>query len=196
MRVLYTDGFDFAAEVESICGPLAEAVAADPVPTALDTTVSDLVDAVHRVVLTVGDLLAECDARRKVAHLRNPAEKARATKLFVAARDRTPCPETDELLVSGGWAAVLVDHARPVTDPLRSLLGRSLPPDSNELRGQPSVSEQIEEALREIDRAALSLERRLTRRHYYRKSFTKASMPRPDAATEARRELEKLGLQP
>ena len=74
--------------------------------------------------------------------------------------ERPTLPEiSDDMLVSGEWAATLVNLVSPYADELADLLGAAWPPGHDALRGQRSASERVEAALRVIDAADLSLQR-------------------------------------
>jgi hypothetical protein len=161
-RPVHYTRFNLVREIHDIItAPLAARVAAEPAPGAYWAQVNELVDATHAAVLTIGDMLAEVDAQRRTGHL--PVDqRGQAIKLLLdlAKAEHPVRPDIDRgELVSGTWPEVLVDHCRPVAGRLSDLLERAKPPGA--LRGALSASERLEGALREIDRAAMSLERGL-----------------------------------
>jgi hypothetical protein len=192
--VIYGGGFDFAAEVAAICDPLAARVAANRNPTGYFAVVGDLAVAVHAVADGVISLLVERDARRKTAHLKS--DRGRAMKMLVDLAERPPAPVIGcDDLVSGRWSAVLVGHVRPLTEPLAGYLATALPPDHESLRFQRSVSERVEVALRGIDRAALSVSRRLEMSAFYGGQRRPSGSNQAAPADQARAALSAMGVQ-
>jgi hypothetical protein len=74
---------------------------------------------------------------------------------------RARTPQVDGLQEAGTWAAALTEHVRPYAAELADYLAAAKPPGTT--RGPLSVSERVEEALRGVDRAAITLERKLDR---------------------------------
>ncbi|MFD6677655.1 hypothetical protein ACFWDA_25260 [Rhodococcus zopfii] len=186
--VVYTGTFDLTAEVEAVLSPLA----ARPEIARYPQVVSELTVAVHEAVLDLGRLLAERDARRRTADLADDT-RGRATDLIVAARPRPACPTIDrDALVSGSWSSDLVEHAAPLTEPLRAYLAAALPPGATGRAA--SVSERVVDALRPLDRAAADAARRLDRLEATRAASV------PDLPDDLRRlnatqtELDALGI--
>lgn len=196
LPLAYDGAFDLAAEVAAITEPLAARVADAAQPLAFRPHVIELADAVHELVSTVVGWLAETDARRKTAHLPNDADRRKAMRTICDLAQRPALPEiTDGMLTSGSWAALLVSMAAPSAEPLAALLARSWPPDHEALRGRPSRSERLNDLLRTtIDRAALTLQRRLGR--------AESAPPAPlrptevDRTEQARAELAAMGVEP
>ncbi|MEZ0053250.1 hypothetical protein ABIA30_004277 [Mycobacterium sp. MAA66] len=151
LPIVYGGTFDLTREVTAICGPLAYSVSTLVRPVSARREVDQLADAVAEVVHAAAGLVGESRAADG---------QTRRLAVDLAVRPRQPVI-TDDMLTSGTWSAVLADYAAEVTADLRKLLGRALPPGANELRGKPSASERIERALREVDTAALALERRI-----------------------------------
>jgi hypothetical protein len=193
----YGGEFDLLREVADVTTPLAARVAAEPRPAACGAGVDELVAATHAAVVAIGDMLAESDAQRRTAHL--PVERrGQAVKLLVelAKAERRPSPpDVDrDLLVSGAWPEILVDHCRPIAGPLSDLLERAAPPGA--LRGALSVSERLEGALRGIDRAAALLERGLdaAARQRAEQRGSRAAQ-RPSESDKKRAALAEMGVQ-
>lgn len=188
LPVVYRGTFDLVAEVEATCAPLAERIAASPAPGAYSTAVADLVTAVHQAVLDLGDVIAAREARHRTTHL-SAETRPRAVQLIVQTRPRPECPvAAPHTLVTGAWAEILSEHARPLSGPLAEYLGVALAPGHT--RGAVSVSEHVEAALRGVDRAALSCERLLDR---LQTTATRASASAPLDPAE---ELRTLGVSP
>jgi hypothetical protein len=191
-QVHYTGDFDLLREICDITTPLAARVAAEPRPASCGAGVDELVAATHAAVLAIVDMVAEADAQRRAAHL--PVDtRGQAVRLLLdlAAAERPAPPEgVRGQLVSGTWPEVLVDHCRPVAGPLSGLLERAKPPGA--LRGALSVSERLEEALREIDRAAKSLEQRIDTAAFYRSKHRRACGP--SESDRARAVLAAMGV--
>lgn len=174
LPVTYTGTFDLTAEVEALLAPLATR----PEIARYPRIVERLATAAHEMVLDLGELLAERDARRQGA-------QGRDRQLLVAARTEPDKPTIDQAsIVSGTWASILVDHARPLTEPLAAYLKDALPP--GKARGALSISERVEAAVRELDRAALSAQR----------SLDHAETSRVDAAPPMNARLRHLGATP
>ncbi|MGV9748408.1 hypothetical protein ACWDTG_26480, partial [Rhodococcus zopfii] len=81
--VVYTGTFDLTAEIGAVLAPLA----ARPEVARYPHVVSELTVAVHALVLDLGRLLAEREARRRTADL-SAESRGRALDLIVAARTR------------------------------------------------------------------------------------------------------------
>jgi hypothetical protein len=190
LSVHYTGTFDLTAEVEAVLAPVARR----PEIARYPHVVSDLTVAVHEAVLDLGKLLAERDARRRTADLAVDT-RGRATDLIVAARSRPECPTIDrEALVSGSWSSILVEHAAPLTEPLRAYLAAALPPGMTEA---VSVSERVVDALRPVDRAAADAARRLDRleaARVERAAAAAATNPELRRLNATQAELDALGI--
>ncbi|MGV7633067.1 hypothetical protein PJI23_11120 [Mycobacterium kansasii] len=89
----------------------------------------------------------------------------------------------DEALVSGTWPATLMLLAEPYAAELAELLGNAL---------TTAVSDRLYAALRDVDRAALALERRLDRDQQARAA--KPTKTTPTETDRARAELAALGI--
>jgi hypothetical protein len=144
LPVIYRSDFDLAAEVAAIVGPLARAVSRIPRPEALHRDVYDVTDAVHELLSTVVGMLAESKQLDRAAKVRTARGVA-----DLAQRPHEP-RVTADMLTSGHWAALMVDHVAPYTADVAALLGRS-----------PAASGRLEAALRVLDSAALDLQRRV-----------------------------------
>ena len=173
-RIVYGGEFDLSAEVFSIAAPLAGRVAAAPRPDAYLAEVEDVADAVHALAHVAVGLLAERTARGKVANLRFE-DRGRAVRALVDLTPRPRQPQVDGLLEAGTWAAALTEHVRPYAAGLADYLAATKPPGTT--RGALSVSERIEASLREVDRAAITLERKLDRAERDRAARRGASHP-------------------
>lgn len=208
LSVTLSGEWSLSQEVVAICDPLGQCIAAAPNPARFRLTrevssqahlvnhpqgfligVDEVAVTIHGLVHVVVGLLAERDAQRKTAHLTGDV-RARSIRSVI---DLTPRPELPEItpddLVSGTWPARLTALAEPYTAPLSGLLG-SAP--------TPTASDRMRGALRDVDRAALSLARRLDRDKANRadRAATTAK-PKPSTQTEAARraELAALGVE-
>jgi hypothetical protein len=182
----YTGGWSLTAEVQQITAPLAERIAAAPRPSAYRRYVEDITDAVHAAVSAAAALLARADAQRRCQHL-GVDERGRSVRALVdlAERPELPAEVTDQQLTDGTWAATLTALARPYSDDLSRLLGAAL---------TSRVSERLDAELRDVDRAALSLARRLDRDERSRSAKT-GQTPAPTETDRARAELAALGIE-
>lgn len=191
LTVRYGEPFDLTAEIYDICQPLAEKVAAEPWPQTYRADVDDLAEAVGSLVIVVSDLVATADARRKTGDL-DAADRGRAVAVLKELTERPQVPAiSDGMLSSGLWVQELTALAGPLTGKLSDLLSRAAAPGTR--RGLLSVSEQLVEGLRLVDRAAVALER-----HLQRAEVMRSSRParRPAPPDKLRAELEKLGVRP
>ena len=90
----------------------------------------------------------------------------------------------------GSWAALLSDMATPYTGPLSELLGRSLPPEHDDLLGAEATSDRLCDLLHEsIDPAARRFERWIA----HREALCPKVRP-ADPAAAARAALHELGV--
>lgn len=150
--MVYRGDFDLAAEVSAILSPLADQVALLPNPFAMRPKVDDAANAVHELLSTVVGMLSESP------HLDNEAHARTARAVRDIAQRPHPPQISDEQLISGRWAALLVKHVAVHSNDLAAFLGRALPPNHPHLKGA-SASERLEAALRVLDTAALDLAR-------------------------------------
>ena len=182
LPVILEGGWSLSTEVAAICDPLAEAVAAAKCPAGHWRAVDQLTDAVHETVSVAVGLLARADAERRCRHL-GVDDRGRSIQALVDLAERPKLPEiTDDDLAAGTWAATLTALAEPYSADLSGLLGRAR---------TTTVSDRMLAALREVDRAALALRRRLDR------AEKQARAAKPAAETEAdrkRAELHELGV--
>lgn len=149
---VHLDGrFSLAIEVKDQTRPLAVAVGQLKEPRAARRGVEAVLDAVAEVVHVASGLLSESLAADG---------RTRQAAADLAARPKVP-EISDDHLVSGSWVNVLIKYAEQVDAQLSTLLGRAHPPGADALRGNPSASERVERALRGLDGAVLSLERRI-----------------------------------
>jgi hypothetical protein len=186
----YSGEWSLAAEIAAVCHPLARRVATAPRPARFRQPVGELADAVHEAASTIIGWVAENDAMRRTAHLRNePGKRRNAVRALCDLAQRPALPQiTTDMLTDGSWAASVVAMAQTVDGPLSELLGRAHAPGSNALRGQPSRSERLDRLLRgTIDLAALELRRKL--------DWSESQPPPPPAkSTDPRAELARLGI--
>ena len=179
----YGGRWSLTAEVASICELLAERVAAAPRPGAYWRAVDDVAVAVHGLFHAVVGLLAERDAQRRTKHL-GVDVRGRSIRALVDLAERPKLSEiTDEQLAAGTWARTLTALADRYSAELANLLGRAL---------TTAVSDRLNAALRDVDRAALALERRLDRDEQARATKTTKTVPTP--TEQARAELAALGI--
>ncbi len=153
LSVHYGARFDLATEVAEIVAPLAREASRLPRPEVLRREVDRVADGVGEVVHVAAGLVAESRAADG---------RTRRLAADLAVRPRQPVI-ADESLVSGSWSALLVDYAAQLADDLAALLGRALPPESEGLRGSPSASDRLVDALRILDREARELGRAIPR---------------------------------
>lgn len=155
--VVYDGGFNFATEVADIVTPLAERIAAEPVPAVWWSRVTELAGATHAAIVAVADLLAEADALRRTQHL--PVDQRGRAVALVREQAKAHRPDapvvTDADITTASWAAVLIDMAHPYSDPLSELLSRAVKPGTT--RGLLTPSERVEAALRLIDTPAIAV---------------------------------------
>jgi hypothetical protein len=153
----YTGDFSLLVEVVDQCLPLAHRVAARPNPEHYAETVDELIDAVHAATSRIAAMIARAAAERRTATLPVDARGA-AIRRLINATPRPPRPAiAAKALTSGAWARRVIEPARPYSPLLAELLASAAP----DRRGAPTVSEQLEAALRWIDTAALALQRKL-----------------------------------
>lgn len=187
LTVVYDGAFNLSTEIEDICTPLAKRIASGANPNAFAGLVDDLSDAVAGLVSIAVGWCTEADAMRRCAHLSGyDKERGVRTLCDLAKRPKVPAI-TDASLETGRWAGRLARMADPYTDSLAALLAWSYPPDHPTLRGAPSRSERLEAALREVDAAALAVQRRLD-------WIDSQPPPRPRPERDPLAELAKLGV--
>ena len=182
-----TAEFDLGTEIAALTIPLCARVALDPVPRVYRDQVQGVADSVAACVREIGDVIGSGDDRRRTEHLSEP-DRRRALDLLRSRRTGTRHTVTEDELTSGSWSDGLVELAASTSEPLSQLLGRSLPPG----KAIPSASELVENALRNVDRAVLSLERRLDRRAADRELFSRDNVSTPTIESQ----LEELGVRP
>jgi hypothetical protein len=190
MPVVNTGKFSANREIAETAGPLADRIIRLASPLRLRRQVLNFADAVHEFVGTATRWDAERDARQRTEHLADdPAARRWAMTTICDLAPRPALPEiTDEMILDGSWAAVLIAMVAPVDAALSDLLARAFPPGAPELRGQLSRSDRLDNLLREtVDRAALSLERAL--------DAAEKQTPAPTAKPDPRAELEAMGVQ-
>lgn len=183
--LLHTYGgrWSLTAEVAAICDPLAQRVTAAPNPAGYWRSVDDVALAVHGLVHAVVGLLAEADAQRRTRHL-GVDVRGRSIRALVDLAERPKLPEIgDDALTAGTWPATLTLLAEPYSAELAELLDNAL---------TTAVSDRLRAALREVDLAALALERRLDRDEHARAA--KPTKTVPTATDQARAELAALGI--
>ncbi|EHK82146.1 hypothetical protein [Rhodococcus pyridinivorans] len=184
LPVHYTGAFDLTEEVSELLAPLAQRSDIARYPH----LVHELATAVHHTRLDLEQLLVDRDARRRISDL--PYEKrGRARDLIIAAWERPTAPVIDP---TSAWADQLVDHVVPLTEPLRDYLARATPP--GQTGNNPSISERVETALREVDRAVVSVTRTLNHIEANRTTSSTVLTPQLRALAPSADELEALGL--
>ncbi|MBY6675322.1 hypothetical protein HQ314_00130 [Rhodococcus sp. BP-332] len=181
---------DLAAEVEAIAGPVAEAVASEPCPKRYADDAQAVADAVHRLIATVSGIVSARQSRAALESL-NAEDAARARQAFRALAATVPRSDIGVgKLADGSWVAALVETARPYGVPLGRALKGADP--RNGLASQ--LSDELVTELRELDRAALAVVRKVERAR-----FARAAHPVPDrtvaAADTARAQLAALGIE-
>lgn len=188
MAVVYDGEFDLTAEATAILEPVAQ----HPDTTRYPQLIGTLTLAVHELVLDLGKLLVERDARHRTADLPHES-RGRAVDLIVAAWERPACPVIErDALTAGTWSSTLVDHTAPISEPLAAFLHVATPP--GQTRGAVSVSERVESALRELDRIALETLRTLDRLAATRPTSTPQLNPRLRHLGASPDELRRYGI--
>ncbi len=182
--------FGLAAEVAAVCSPVAVALASEPCPTsgAAREAVETIGAAVDQLAREVGDLVADHRSRAATVGDRGAARSA------VRELVRRPAPQvTDDELRDGTWAGSLAEFVAPLAAPLARILGAA----ALDRTRVPVESDSVIEALRGVDRAVASLERRIDTDRRWR-----ASRPSPEQSQAARgrdmsgviAELDRLGI--
>ncbi|WHU48664.1 hypothetical protein QNM97_06630 [Gordonia sp. L191] len=160
---VYRASFSLSGEVAALCDPLAHRISSGDSSTAQRMTpaVRELGAAVGSVVAGIAKLIAQRDAAARTRGL--PVEqRGGAQHALVTLAGRPADPElTTTDVASGQWVGVLVEHARTYDERLSDLLGRAHPPSASALRGRPSISERVEDLVRELDGAASELSKRI-----------------------------------
>lgn len=190
LSIHYTGTFNLVAEIDAVLAPLADRDVARHPHVVREVAAA----AVHELVLDLGKLLVEREARRRAAALGYEAQ-TRMVRLAVAAWEHPTTPEiTAEALRSGTWTSVLTDHVLPLNEPLRDYLAHARPP--GETGNAASVSERVEGALRIVDRAVRDAERCLDQLEVARTAEPKLSreLRRLGATDDELRQLADLGL--
>ena len=189
LDVTYGEHFDVLVEVFDILTPLAERVCSEPNPLAYWAEVDDAAAAVAKLAADVAGLIATADAQRSTTHLK-AGERDRAIRLIVDLAERPPKVEiTDCEIASGAWVGRLTNLVGPYSGRLSDLLGRAAAPGTR--RGLLSASETLVEALRVVDRAAISLTTHLDKAAFDRKVLRRVPKTgKPDP----RAELAALGV--
>ncbi len=139
-------------------GPLARRVAGRPNPLHYTEHVNELIDAVHAALRCVAAMIAKAEAQRRCAHLPLDERGRELRRLIDAApRPRRPAIAPGAVAIRRLGNPLLTVHVKPFSGPLSALLANAAP----DRRGWPTVSEQLEAALRLIDDAAGALHRKL-----------------------------------
>lgn len=190
-RVAYTGAFDLAAEVEGILGPVAADLAQEPCRGSYLDAVEAIAGAVHTLVTSVAGTVVSRDAREKVNALA-PADRERARAALVGlARSNRPTITRADVL-DGSWTAALIESAAPYARPLADALGTV----AKTVDGEPSsLSDALVSELKDLDRAVLSLGRRIHRAKTYREQNPRpTTQPVEDEAEAHRNTLHQLGI--
>ncbi|KXO88737.1 hypothetical protein AXK56_10490 [Tsukamurella pulmonis] len=165
--------FDLGAEVLAVTGPVAARLAEEPHPsgrTAL-ASVAAISEAVADLCIVAGELVAVDRARG----VDGAEAKVRATNALKSITNRAALQFGADELAAGTWAETLAGFARPLAGPLAAVLGRAAADKSR----QPVESDRILDALRDLDRAVISLDRKITASIDYRRA-----LPTPKAAPQ------------
>ncbi|OPX14315.1 hypothetical protein [Gordonia sp. i37] len=181
--------FDLGEELRAVLGAAEAKLATEPCPgtpgyiesvTAISGAVEELCDRARNLVHAA-----------KVSRVRDTDRpRARAALKALAAK---PAPEiTRAALIECRWAQPLTNLAASISGPLSDLLGRQ----SDSRRGLASVSDELIDALRSLDRTVLDLHRRIDRARSYRaQNMHAAAAANPNADAEAARAtLAELGI--
>lgn len=178
--------FDLAAEVAAVVGPVAVALAGEPNPTSRTAR-----EAVEHVAATVAELCTvagDIVALGRTAGLDYEARLAAETALKTVTR--RPAPHVrDAELRDGTWATTFTAYATPLAGPLAAVLGRA----ARDTTRLPAESDRVIEALRGVDRAALSLRRKIDATRDWR-AHLPARPAAPAPTEDARRLLDALGI--
>jgi hypothetical protein len=150
----YPATFDIALEVEQVCSSLAARVMLRPNPSHYFDEVDGLADSVYFASTRLATMIARAHAAPHINRL--PVDiRGPEMKRILAAQPRPPRPSIDEkALQTGSWLSTLIELVSPLAGPLGRLLGAPA-------RSAPSASQRLEDLLRGIDDAALSLARKL-----------------------------------
>ena len=191
LSVEYTSAFDLGAEVDAICTPLAERVAAMRGRHLVEAECRALVTAVHSGVDSLSRQGAMREVYARTAHLPE-SDRITARRALLDALDGPSAPAvTVESLADGSWAGVLVGQAGLVAGVVSARLGE--PPA---LRGEP-WPQKVLAALRPVDDAALVLVRRLEGLEREARERDAREQARPPSAREqALKLLAGLGVEP
>ncbi|WP_157896395.1 hypothetical protein [Mycobacteroides chelonae] len=152
LPIHYTRTFNVATEIEAVCTPVGVGISQLKDPLSMRHDIEDVVDAAHELMHVVVALLAESKVSDPSATRRLVAD--------LAVRPRLP-EINDKAIISGSWVSKLSAWVEPYAGDLAALLGHALPPRHDGLRGNPSASERLEKALRVLDSAVLTMERRI-----------------------------------
>lgn len=179
--------FDLGQELRSILVAAEAKLSTEPCPGH-----SNYIESVAAISGAVEEL---CDRARDIIHETKVArvgepDRGRARAALRALSTTQPPEITRAALIESRWAQPLTDLARPISGPLSDLLGRQ----SDSRRGLATVSDEVVDALRSLDRTVLDLDRKIDRARSYRdqnRHAVAASGPNPD---DARRVLAELGI--
>jgi hypothetical protein len=152
LPIHYTRTFNVSTEIEAVCTPVGVETSQLKDPLSMRCEIDGVADATHELMHVVVALLAESKVSDPSATRRLVAD--------LAVRPRLP-EINDKAVISGSWVHKLTAWVEPYAGDIAALLGRALPPGHDGLRGNPSASERIERALRGLDAAVLTAERRL-----------------------------------
>lgn len=188
--VAYTGDFDLAAEVEAMLTPVAESLATEPAPGSYTDDIEIVADAVHALVVAVAQTVTTRESRQRLDGL-SRADRDRAKAALVAlSRPEKPIITRSSAIV-GSWPTTLTEMAAPYAQPLAVALGAV----AKTADGEPSpLSNALVAELKDVDRAVLSLTRRIARAQSYRDQNPRPA-PRPSEADEHRKTLQELGIE-
>ena len=188
----YRERFDLALEVEQVTAPLAAAVAVMPNPAVMGGRVAAVFDACHELAVCCVDTVVGSAAAAA------GSRGFSAQRLADLAAKPAPPKVTEEMLRDGSWAEVLTEYVAPLSGDLSAVLGRALPPNDVRLKGRLAASERLNNALLQLDRAAVQLHRstEVTDRHQRQPSLAErqAERRRQRESRAVERRLARLGI--
>jgi|GEM_PF-5509736 len=171
-------------ELDSQISPLATRAAASPTPLTLSCSIEALVDAVHEFASAIAALEARADAERKCSHI-GIDQRGRSIRALV---DLAPRPQrpilTDADITSDEWAVLAIGMADAYDAELSRLLGNA---------ASCVVSDRVNTALQELDRAVAAFAKRLDADERARRRAAEA-VPVLSEADRLRAELQAQGI--
>lgn len=188
--VSYAGDFNLTVELAAMLAPVADALATEPAPGSYIDNVENVADAVHTLVATVSETITAREHRQRIEGLdRADRDRARAA-LAALARPEKPVVDREQVR-AGTWVDPLVEMTLLMAQPLSVALGAV----AKTVDGEPSpLSNALVAELKDVDRAVLSLTRRIARAQSYRDQNPRPT-PRPSEADEHRKTLQELGIE-